>query len=200
MSPPALDRNRVAVLGAGRLGRAVVSLLKGAHISVYDRRPSALEELAGSTDHPRLSTTTDISEAMQGASLLYLAVPASSLAELCTDLAPHGLPDQMVLLASRGVTEGFQLPHQHVRNKTCLRQIGVFGGPLHVRELSAGRRLNAVIASRFHLVVEKVREVSAGAPVHFQVSRDVIGVQVAGAVGNVASIAAGMAEALELGD
>lgn len=199
-SEPRLDPDRVAVLGAGRLGRAVASLLRKAEVVVYDRHAAALEALAAATAHPRLSTTVDIGEAVRGASLLYLAVPASSLEALCFDLGPHALPDQMVLLASRGVTEGFQLPHEHVRKQTCLRQIGVLGGPLHVRELSAGRRMNAVIASRFQQVIDRARHLSSDAPVHFQASPDIIGVQVAGAVGNVASIAAGMSEALELGD
>jgi glycerol-3-phosphate dehydrogenase (NAD(P)+) len=45
-----------------------------------------------------------------------------------------------------------------------------------------------------------VAHLTEGAPVAFHPTRDIVGVEVAGAVANVASLAAGMAEGLGLGD
>lgn len=199
MNPIELDPHRVAVLGAGRLGRATARLLTKATLALYDRAPAVLDDAKRETGLD-IEATTDLATAIRGAQLLVLAVPAHEQKALAETLGPHVLPDQMALLASRGVTEGFTLPHTHLRTHTCLRKIGVLGGPLHVRELAAGRRMNAVIASKFSEVVKAVQGFVADTPISLQPSKDIVGVQVAGAVANVASIAAGMAEGLELGD
>lgn len=194
-----LNPERVAVLGAGRLGRATARLLGSAQIVLYDREGGVLEDAQQEVE-AELETTTDLARAIRGAQLLVMAVPAGELENLAQALGPHVLPDQMALLASRGVTDGFTLPHSHLRAHTCIRKLGVMGGPLHVRELSAGRRMNAVIASRFSEVVATVKRLTEKAPIFLQPSRDIVGVQVAGSVANVASIAAGLAEGLELGE
>lgn len=92
------------------------------------------------------------------------------------------------------------LPHQMIRARTCVRKIGVFGGPLHTRELALGRPLSAVLASRFSETTRAVRDIVAGGPLTIHASTDVVGVEVAGAISNVSALAAGMADTLDLGE
>ena len=198
MSPiePILDPHRMTIIGAGRLARATAQLISDAHLVVYTRRPH--ENAEGFP--PSTEFCHNIADSIYRARAILLAVPTHALDAVTGELGPHILPDQIVLVASRGVTAGFKLPSEHVRKSTCIRKLGVLGGPLHVQELEAGRRMNAVIASRFSEVVDVVRTYTRQGAVSFQSTDDIIGVQIAGAIANVACIAAGMAEALELGD
>lgn len=197
---PELDPELAAVIGTGPLAQAAARILAlgRSKVRMYSRRADSRDLLE--PDLGAVDIITDLQEAIRGAAALFLALPAGELEEIGRRIGPLVVPDQVVLIASRGVTEGFRLPHEHIRAQTSLRKIGVLGGPLHVRELAAGRRINVVIASRFGEVFDVVARLTRGAPVSFHPTRDVIGVEIAGAIANVASIAAGMAETLSLGD
>ncbi len=201
--PPSLrlDPARLALIGAGPLARAVARVALqagGTKARVWTRRPEGATALAGEV--PGLEAAPSPEAALDGAGTVLFAVPAGELAEAAESIAPHALPDMVAIVASRGVTSGFTLPHTHVRTTTCLRKIGVLGGPLHARELEAGRRVNAVIAYRFPEVLDRLNALTAGSPIFFHPSSDLIGVEVAGAIANVAALAAGVAIGLELGD
>ncbi|MBX2812489.1 MAG: NAD(P)-binding domain-containing protein [Myxococcales bacterium] len=201
---PSLDNKKLAIIGNGNLTKAVLRLVAAVNASngadatqvfVYTRQPSL-----GSLSPPvGVVFTNHLSEVIQRARIILVAVPATALADVAQKLSPHVLPDQVILLVSRGITEGFYLPSDLIRAHTCLRKIGIIGGPLHVREIEVGRRMNAVIASKFDEVIQVVRAFTGMGAISFQHTRDVVGVQIIGALANTAYIAAGAAEALGLG-
>ncbi|MCK6546607.1 NAD(P)-binding domain-containing protein [Myxococcota bacterium] len=193
-------RPRAAILGAGRMARAVAKILgaSGAEVRLWARKPSEADALAHELG--ALATCATPAEALDGAGVVFLAVPGPAMLDVAELYGPHARGDHVVLHASRGVGPGFALPHQMIRAKTCVRKIGVLGGPLHARELATGRPFAAVIASRFGEVISLVQALTRGTPVMVHGSRDVVGVEVAGALSNVGALAAGMAEALDLGD
>lgn len=194
------ERPAVSVLGAGRLGRGVAAMLlsKGARVRMYARRE--LSRRQAEQELPGLETTGSLEEACADASFLFFAVPATSLLELASEYAPYAAGDHLVLHGCRGVGEGFLLPHQAIRKVTCVKRVGALGGPLYTEDFASRRPLAAVVGSRYDEVVEATRALAAGTPVRVHASRDPIGVEVAGALSNVAMIAAGMAEALDLGE
>lgn len=197
MVPPP---RRAAILGCGRMARVVARILGGggAEVRIYGRNGVAAKELASELGGVIAAAT--MKEAIDGAEVVFFAVPATAIAEVAERYGDLALPDHVVLHASRGVGEGFSLPHRMIRARTCVRKIGVLGGPLHAIEVGSGRPLAAVLASRFSETIQAVQVMTRGMPVIIHGSRDVIGVEVAGALSNVAAIAAGMSEALDLGD
>ena len=63
-----------------------------------------------------------------------------------------------------------------------------------------GRPVSAVVASRFDELVHALDFIAENNPVYLHGTRDLIGVEVAGAVSHVTAIAVGMAHAMEMGD
>jgi glycerol-3-phosphate dehydrogenase (NAD(P)+) len=191
---------RMTLVGAGPLARAISRILvRGpTEVHLWARSQDAREALRAEV--PQLTVHHELEAALAGADVVLLAVPADQLADAAERYGEFARGDQVVLTAARGVGARFTLPHELIRSRTCVRQIGVLGGPLHARELATGRSINAVLATRFPRVLDTVRRLVAGAPVALHGSKDIVGVQVAGAISNVASLAAGMADALELGD
>ncbi len=190
----------VAVLGAGKLGRGVAGmlLLGGARVRMYARRE--LSRKQAEQELPGLETTDSLAEAVNGGSFIFIAVPATSLLEVAKAYAPFAAGDHLVLHGCRGVGEGFLLPHKAIRAVTCVKRVGALGGPLYTEDFGSGRPLAAVVASRYVEVIESTRRLAEGTPVRVHGSRDPIGVEVAGALSNVAMIAAGMSDALDLGE
>ncbi len=190
----------VAILGAGRFAEAVVRILtaKGANVHVWARTEAGAERIA---EHQSgLSVSTDLAEVATPADLVFFAVPASAMDEVALAFGAYARGDQIIIEATRGVGPGFCLPHQAIRKSTCIRKIAALGGPLHARELASGRPLAAVVASRYPEPVLAMRGLAKGTPVRVHPSRDLVGVEVAGAVSNASALATGMAEALDLGD
>lgn len=192
----------LAILGGGLLGRTVakVAIAAGANVRLWARRAELRADLASKL--PALQTCAEVQEAADNATIVLLAVPASAVREVAAAYGDVARGDQFVLHAVRGVCPGerFLLPHRVVRQETSVRKIGVLGGPLFAPDLTGNRPMAALLASRFDEIHGAVSALVQGTPVHLHRSRDVIGVEVAGAISNVTALAVGMAEALELGD
>lgn len=193
-------RPRVAVLGGGNLAQAVATMLCGAGASVYvwARRKNVRTKLARANKAWHMVETAQA--ACENADLIVPAVPAFALREVMSQVGDVARGDQIVLHGIRGVEESFVLPHRVVREETCIRKIGVLGGPLFSPELHQGLPVSAVVASRFEEVIEIIRFVSEASPVYLHTSRDPIGVEVVGAISNVTALAVGAANALGLGE
>ena len=191
---------RVAVLGLGRLGTAVAHTLDTAGISVslWARRPAAADALQTTLTRTRLEPT--IAAACVDATVIFFAVPVAALRSVAREYGQIARGDQVALHACRGVEAGFVLPQAILRQETCLRKIGVLGGPLRATELSSQRPTATVLASRFDDVFAMGRRLAAGTLMRLHPSNDVTGVEVANAVANVVLIAVGMAQSLGLGD
>jgi glycerol-3-phosphate dehydrogenase (NAD(P)+) len=182
------------------MARAVARILAYAKmdVRVWARRRDAIDALM--KDVSGLTLTREIAEAVEGASVIFFAVPASALPSVAAKYGDSAKPDHVVIHAVRGVGNGFKLPHQVLRETTCVRKIGVLGGPLQAVELTSGRPLAAVLASKFSETVRAIQALTKNTPVIVHGSKDVVGVEVAGALSNVAAIAGGMSDKLELGE
>ncbi len=194
------EKTRFAILGAGRLALALGRVLPPSRVALtlWARKDEALNELRSTL--PQIPVSNTLSEAVKDAQIVFMAVPAGALTEVANAYGEFAQPDQIVLCASRGVGEGFALPHELIRRQCCARKIGILGGPLHTGELTSGRPLSAVLASRFPEPISAVKALLAGGTVTIHGTKDITGVQVAGAVSNASAIAAGIAEGLDLGD
>ncbi len=195
-----MSAQQIAVLGAGKLAQAMLALLaRGENrVRLWARRPRAAQALAA--QHEGVHVFDDVAEACRDAAVVAFAVPAAALSEVAAAYGPQATGDQVVLHACRGFAPGCLLPHQALRRECCVRKIGVLGGPLYIEDLAPGRPLIAVLASRFPEVFELGAEISTGTPLRLHASYDLIGVEVAGAISNVANLAAGIALGLGLGD
>lgn len=197
------------VLGAGPLGLAVAGILRRSDVAVrlWARRAEARAAAAAAV--PGLTLCDSVAEAVCGAraiSIVMLAVPAAGLLEVCAAYGPFAQPDHIVLHGVRGICAApsngtaLQLADRVIRAHTCARKIGVMGGPLYAPDLADRKPLAALLASRFDEPFEAVAMLTAGGNMKIHQSYDIVGVQLAGAMSNVAAIAAGAADALGLGE
>ena len=187
----------VALIGGGKLARAALMLLKRAGVDVVAaaRDPAQQQDLRA-----RGARIASMSDAVAEASLVFLAVPTLAFPDVVDAVAAVARGSQIVLHAARGAGVGFALPHQIIRARSCWKKIAVLGGPLYVDDAAAGRPLSAAVASRYDEAVAAVRLVTRGTEVRISATRDVIGVEVAGALSNVGHLAAGLARGSGFGE
>lgn len=204
---------RVTVMGGGNFGLALASVVakKGVPTTLLVRSEDVASKINEDHRHPRYMTdiclprtvraTANTKTALSDATYIIHAVPVQYTREFLTtvkDDIPANVP---ILSASKGI-ETTSLGFMADILKECLgeeRSYAFLSGPSFAREICEGVATAVVIASEDMLLAEDLAELMSGEDFRVFTSRDVMGVEVGGAVKNVIAIAAGMCEGLGLG-
>jgi glycerol-3-phosphate dehydrogenase (NAD(P)+) len=157
--------------------------------------------LPGEVLPDRVEVTADAGQALAGCGIVVLAVP-SHFAEAVLNAEAERVPDRAVLVSA---TKGLD-PRRGLRMSELLarwlpgRPVAVLSGPSFAREVAQGRPTALVIASSDEAVAAALQGRLAGPALRLYTNRDVLGVELGGAVKNVMAIATGLADGLRLGE
>jgi glycerol-3-phosphate dehydrogenase (NAD(P)+) len=204
------DRS-IAVIGAGSWGTTLAHLVasNGHPTWLWTRDTQRRDEInqrrtntgaPGLVIAPGVMATTNLAEAIAGATLLLVAIPSQAFREVCRALGEVLGPQHLVIHGTKGLELGTHRRMSEIlREETCVRQIGVLCGPNIAGEIGQGKPAATVIASRFPRVIETGRRALSSAQLMVFDGQDVEGVELSGALKNVVAIAAGMADEMDAG-
>jgi len=161
----------IAIVGAGELGAALAERLRA------DGR----------------EVTTDAAQ-LPSLRLVVLDAPAAGLRETVAAIADKLDGNHLIVHSVRG--EATAVIHE----ETAVRRIGVLAGPIDAEQLRAGKPTAAVVASRHPEVVDEFSAALSTPRLRVYRSRDPVGVELAREIVDLAVVACGLADALELGD
>lgn len=196
---------RAAVIGAGSWGTAVAVLLArgGLEVQLGARTPERVEELIEDGENRRylpgvpLPESIDVRPAsaieLAGLDLICLAIPSAQLPQAVGSIADRVSSRSSVLMLTKGLIASGQLPSEYVGERVRARAIACLGGPAHAREAVSGSAA-LVLGSADEELRVQIGEVFDQAGLVCERSRDVIGVEMAGAAKNAAALAAAAAE------
>jgi glycerol-3-phosphate dehydrogenase (NAD(P)+) len=197
---------RAAVIGAGSWGTAVAVLLArgGLEVQLGARTGERAAEMIEAGENQRylpgvaLPEAIDVRPASQielaGLDLICLAIPSKSLPQAVGAIADRVGGRSSVLLLTKGlIAPQGQLPAEYVGKRVRARAIACLGGPAHAREAVSGSAALVLGSADVDLRVQ-LGEVFDRAGLVCERSRDVAGVEMAGAAKNAAALAAAAAE------
>jgi 1-acyl-sn-glycerol-3-phosphate acyltransferase len=197
---------RAAVIGAGSYGTAVAVLLArgGLEVQLGCRTSEQANEIAEAGVNDRYLPDVRLPESLlvkkaseielAGLDLICLAVPSSALPQTVGAVADRIGERARVLVLSKGlVAPHGQLPTEYVGARVRARGIACLGGPAHAREAVSGSAA-LVLGSADDDLRAQLGGVFDRAGLICERSRDVIGVELAGAAKNAAALAAAAAE------
>jgi glycerol-3-phosphate dehydrogenase (NAD(P)+) len=197
---------RAAVVGAGSWGTAVAVLLArgGLEVQLGARTAEQAAELSEARENHRylegveLPDSLDVRPAAEielaGLDLLCLAIPSGSLPQAVGAIADRVSDRSSVLLLTKGLIAPLgQLPAEYAGERIRARAIASLGGPAHAREAVSGSAA-LVLASADADLRDQLGEVFDRAGLVCERSRDVAGVEMAGAAKNAAALAAAATE------
>ena len=205
--------DRIAVIGAGSWGTAVAALAaRQRAVRLWARRPELAKAITTTSENPDylpghrlpdgVEATTDLEEAVEGASIVAIAVPSHGFAEVLTgievanDVPIVSLTKGIEVDTLRRMTEVvIDLRPDHDPNR-----IGVLTGPNLATEVMAGSPTAAVVAMKDPEVASQVQATFMGPTFRVYTNDDVVGCELAGSLKNVMAIAAGMSTGLGFGD
>jgi glycerol-3-phosphate dehydrogenase (NAD(P)+) len=208
------EARTVAVVGAGSWGTTLANLLadKGLGVHLWVREEEVYEDLQQNRrNHAflpgvRLASTIAFSralpEVLQDATLVLMAVPSHAFREVLRALKPWFPSGGMLLSATKGMEMDSLLTMEGVTREELGPEIhyAVLSGPSFAREVAQRQPTAATIASRQREVAQFLQKLCYTHYFRIYTSRDVTGVELAGALKNIFAIGAGILGGMGLGE
>ncbi len=207
----------IGIIGAGAFGTAMATVARraGRDVVVWAYEDSVADDintnhtnatyLKGAVLDRALRASTDLAEVCAADAVL-VAVPSQHLGAVISQAAPHWRPGVPAMTCSKGVERGTcRLMAEVVRD--CLSPhfdsppiVATMGGPTFAIELARDLPSAATIACPDLRVAQDLSPALASANFRTDVTTDIVGAQLGGAVKNVLAIACGIVHGKGLGD
>jgi len=204
----------LAVVGAGAWGTTLATLLsKSAPVTLFarDEAHASILRADGENKHylpgvplgERISVTADPGELASATELVVFAVPSRAMRATTATVA-GSLADAAVLLSvAKGIEAGSLLRMTEViaaEVPGAEGRVAALSGPNLALEISRGLPAAAVIGATDDEVSRRAVDVLGGRTFRLYRNRDIVGVELAGALKNIVAIVAGAVEELGAGD
>jgi glycerol-3-phosphate dehydrogenase (NAD(P)+) len=206
---------RVAVIGAGSWGTALANLLakKGMSVCVWSFEADVAQAIATEHRNPRylseidldpsLEATSSLAEAVTDAHCIVSVSPAQHVRRVMSDAAQRMPEKALVIGASKGIETTSLMTmaqvHAEVLPRPAATRACFLSGPSFALEVAQEQPTAVTIASHDAEAAEEAQRLFQTTYFRCYTSRDVIGVELGGALKNVIAVAAGMAAGLGLG-
>jgi len=207
---------KVAIIGTTSWGTTLGVILsrRGIDVALWARTVEEAERLARDGENKTrlpgipfpggLSPTGDIEEALQGASLVVLAVPSQRMRENVRIMKGHITKGVPILSAAKGLevdtTKRMTQVISEEIDPAYRHNICVLSGPNLSTEVVHGLPATTVIAAQDTAVAKRAQGIMASATFRVYTNDDFIGVELVGALKNIVALAAGLSDGLGYGD
>ncbi|MBL8001212.1 MAG: NAD(P)H-dependent glycerol-3-phosphate dehydrogenase [Flavobacteriales bacterium] len=207
---------RIAVIGAGSWGTALVKLLSAnapqvgwwvrrpdtiAHITKYGHNPDYIS--AAQFDVERLAMDADIHAVVKAADVLVIAVPSAFLKATMDQLVPGELAGKTIFSAVKGIVpETNQIVGEYLFQHWGVKEndFGVICGPCHAEEVAMERLSYLTIACQDPGTAKAMGEALNGRFLKTTLSDDIYGTEYGAILKNVVAVCAGISVGLGYGD
>jgi glycerol-3-phosphate dehydrogenase (NAD(P)+) len=204
---------RIAVIGAGAWGTALAALAgqAGRDVALWAREPEVVTairehgensvflpdvQLAGD-----LTVTDDVATAVANADAVLLVVPAQHMAAAAARLAPVLGPDVPLVVCAKGIeTATGRLMTEVLDAALPGRPQAVLSGPTFAKDVAQGLPAAVTLAAWDGDLAQRLVDTLGSRTFRPYAGTDPIGVQIGGAVKNVAAIACGIVAGRGLGE
>jgi len=205
----------VAVIGAGSWGTTVAALAceKGLPTRLWARREEVAVQINKGYSSPYLPgvflpfglrATTDLSETLENASIVIVAVPSHAFRAVTCEMAGIADPDAVYLSLAKGIEQGSLLRMSEILRETLpgvqVERVGALSGPNLALEIARRQPATTVIAIPDPEIADLLQRMFISPTFRVYTNPDLVGVELGGAIKNVMAIAVGVADGVGVGD
>ncbi|HEY2492881.1 MAG TPA: NAD(P)H-dependent glycerol-3-phosphate dehydrogenase [Paenibacillus sp.] len=207
--------NKVTVLVAGSWGTALASVLAANHreVALWSHNLEQVQEINTKHTNARylpnielahnIKATNSMKEAVDGSSAVVIVAPSSVMRGVCHELSSFWNKDLLCIHA----TKGFESATLNRMSTVISEELGcdegdivVLSGPSHAEEVIRQCPTTVVVASLNKERAEAAQDLFMNSYFRVYTNRDMVGVELAGALKNIIALGAGMSDGLGFGD
>lgn len=204
---------KVAILGDGAWGTAMAMVLlsSGHQVRMWSHDPRCLESMKKNRQNrlflPGIELPADLEfepdaeAAVKWAELVVAAVPSKYLRSVLAACGEAFDPEKPILSLTKGFDpDTLHRPSQLIAECLGAKHVAALSGPSHAEEVARRLPASVVVASSELALARNIQRIVSTPRFRVYASRDIIGVEVAGALKNVIALAAGLLQGMNLGD
>ena len=204
--------NKVAVLGGGSFGTVLANIAasNGFNVSLWvrdaDQALRINSEGANTDYHPELKlsdkieASDDLNKVINEAKLILIATPSSIFQNIIERIKPLIDNNAFLISCTKGIlSDPFRLLSDVISDQIA-NDIGVLSGPNLAKEIADNKIAGTVIASENEELISSVKSVLSSDTFKIYSSKDMQGVELAGALKNIYAIVCGMADSMNVGE
>ncbi len=201
-----------AIVGAGAWGTALADLVaRNGHRSVlWARETDVVADVNANHTNSRflkgvalsesLTATDDLAAAVKDASTITFVAPSHVLRAVIRSAAHAVRDDAILIVATKGIErETFALMTDIVSEELPGRPVVALSGPSFAAEVAMRQPTAVVAASREEAAALRTQQLFSSPEFRVYTQRDVVGVELGGALKNVMAVATGVLDGLGLG-
>jgi len=206
---------KIVVMGAGSWGTALAILLaeKGNEVTLWEyqnEKAVTVEKarenkvfLPGAKFPETLHVTSELEGLLEGAKHVVFSVPSQVLRKVIGSITTQITKDMVLVNTAKGLEMSTGLRMSEVMKEEVLgkyhKNIVALSGPTHAEEV-ANKLPTTILAAGAEDKAKSVQELFTTNNFRVYLGKDIIGVEVGGAVKNCLAIAAGICDGLGYGD
>lgn len=208
--------DKVCILGAGSWGTAQAILLSKncKQVSLWAKPEEGLDYFMAARENKKylpgirlpgnVVITTDLSEAVNGSSIVVLAVPSQAVREVLGRLKPILQKEMYIVNTAKGLelNTGMRMSQvaEDVLGSSIKNRYAVLSGPSHAEEVAAELPTAVTVAAFKKETAVDIQDTYMSPNFRVYTNPDVAGVELGGSLKNIVALSTGIALGLGFGD
>jgi glycerol-3-phosphate dehydrogenase (NAD(P)+) len=206
------NKYKIAVIGAGSWGTAIVSILsKNTDVIWWVRRESQIKQISKKQRNTRylpncllntnkIKLTSNLDFALESSELIIVATPSEFLSLLFNNKS-NKLASKIIISAVKGViAESNLTPRQYFYKLNSTISYGVISGPCHAEEVAMNKKSYLTISTTEREIGDFLSYILSSSEIRVKISNDVVGTELSAILKNVYALITGVCHGLGYGD
>lgn len=147
-----------------------------------------------------IKLTTNLDEALDKSNIVILAVPSHAIRSVTQDIKEIINKDAIIVNLAKGIETDTLKRMSEVISEFLTNDVVVLSGPSHAEEVCRQIPTACVLASKNIRACEVVQDAIMNENFRLYINKDVIGVELGGALKNIVALGAGISDGLGFGD
>lgn len=203
---------KIVILGAGSWGTALAELAadNGYRVSMWARDEKVVTKI--NTHHinekyfPKfllnkgIIASTSLEQVIPQHKLIVLAIPSSSIKQICQEIKHLIDPDSSIIHVAKGFDPFSQKTMSQIITEELHCPVGTLSGPSHAEEVIAKMPTTVVAASATEELRYQMQDIWMNGNFRIYPSDDILGVELGGSLKNIIAVGSGILTGLGYGD